>query len=300
MINIDNISKSFGNKSVLKNLTCQIEESTIYGIIGVNGAGKSTLLRIINGIYLQDSGSVLIDGNTINDNEDLKQDIAFVADDFYFFHGYKLIDLAKFYQALYKRFDMNRFNSIIKVLGLDPKGKISTFSKGMKRQSALACALSTRAKYMFFDETFDGLDPIKRNDIKTILRKVSHEDGTTIVLTSHNLKEVEDVCDDMGILTSGKLSLEKEVQSSINNNISKLQIAFNDLPSEELIRQQFKEIHINEIIELKIIGRVVTIVYRGNTDQGIEAIKTLNPAIIDELPLSLEESFIYEREKYNN
>ena len=299
MINIDNISKSFGNKSVLKNLTCQIEESTIYGIIGVNGAGKSTLLRIINGIYLQDSGSVLIDGNTINDNEDLKQDIAFVADDFYFFHGYKLIDLAKFYQALYKRFDMNRFNSIIKVLGLDPKGKISTFSKGMKRQSALACALSTRAKYMFFDETFDGLDPIKRNDIKTILRKVSHEDGTTIVLTSHNLKEVEDVCDDMGILTSGKLSLEKEIQSSINNNISKLQIAFNDLPSEELIRQQFKEIHINEIIELKIIGRVVTIVYRGNIDHGIEAIKPLNPAIIDELPLSLEESFIYEREKYN-
>ena len=299
MIKIDNISKSFGNKSVLKNLTCQIEESTIYGIIGVNGAGKSTLLRIINGIYLQDSGSVLIDGNTINENEDLKQNVAFVADDFYFFHGYKLIDLAKFYQALYKKFDMNRFNSIIKVLGLDPKGKISTFSKGMKRQSALACALSTRAKYMFFDETFDGLDPIKRNDIKTILKKVSHEDGTTIVLTSHNLKEVEDVCDDMGILTSGKLSLEKEVQSSINNNISKLQIAFNDLPSEELIRQYFKEAHINEIIELKIIGRVVTIVYRGNIDHGIEAIKPLNPAIIDELPLSLEESFIYEREKYN-
>ena len=132
------------------------------------------------------------------------------------------------------------------------------------------------------------------------LKKVSHEDGTTIVLTSHNLKEVEDVCDDMGILTSGKLSLEKEIQSSINNNISKLQIAFNDLPSEELIRQQFKEIHINEIIELKIIGRVVTIVYRGNIDHGIEAIKPLNPAIIDELPLSLEESFIYEREKYNN
>ena len=299
MIKIDNISKSFDNKSVLKNLTCQIEESTIYGIIGVNGAGKSTLLRIINGIYLQDSGSVLIDGNTINDNENLKQDIAFVADDFYFFHGYKLIDLAKFYQALYKKFDMTRFNSIIKILGLDPKGKISTFSKGMKRQSALACALSTRAKYMFFDETFDGLDPIKRNDIKNILRKVSHEDGTTIVLTSHNLKEVEDVCDDMGILTSGKLSLEKEVQSSINNSISKLQIAFNDIPNEEFIRQQFKEFHINEIIELKIIGRVVTIVYKGNSIQGMEAIKPLNPALVDELPLSLEESFIYEREKYN-
>ena len=299
MIKIDNISKSFGNKSVLKNLTCQIEESTIYGIIGVNGAGKSTLLRIINGIYLQDSGSVLIDGNTINENEDLKQNIAFVADDFYFFHGYKLIDLAKFYQALYKRFDMNRFNSIIKILGLDPKGKISTFSKGMKRQSALACALSTRAKYMFFDETFDGLDPIKRNDIKNILRKVSHEDGTTIVLTSHNLKEVDDVCDDKGILTSGKLSLEKEVQSSININISKLQIAFNDLPSEELIRHYFRETHINEIIELKIVGRVVTIVYKGNSVQGMEAIKPLNPVLVDELPLSLEESFIYEREKYN-
>ena len=299
MIVIENLSKSFGEKIVLDKLSCQIKESTIYGIIGVNGAGKSTLLRTINGIYMQDSGTILIDGENIVDNENLKQSIAFVPDEFYFFYGYKLIDLAKFYQSLYKRFDMNRFNQIIQVLGLNPKEKISTFSKGMKRQSALACALSTRAKYMFFDETFDGLDPIKRNDIKAILKQIAHGDGTTIVLTSHNLKEVEDVCDDMGILTKGNLSLQNEIQIQ-NATISKLQVAFYRPVGEQLIRAALSRANINQVIECKVVARVATIIFKGNASQGIEALKPLNPALIDELKLSLEETFVYEKEEFEN
>lgn len=299
MIVIENLSKSFDKKLVLDKLSCQIKESTIYGIIGVNGAGKSTLLRIINGIYMQDAGSILIDGESIVDNENLKQNIAFVPDEFFFFYGYKLIDFAKFYQSLYKKFDMNRFNQIIQLLGLNPKDKISTFSKGMKRQSALACALSTRAKYMFFDETFDGLDPIKRNEIKNILKQIAHQDGTTIVMTSHNLKEVEDVCDDMGILTSGNLSLQNEIQIQ-NASISKLQVAFSNTMNEQQIRGAFYKANINEIIECKIVGRVVTVIFKGNTAQGIEAVKPLNPILIDELKLSLEETFVYEKEEFDN
>lgn len=299
MIVIDNLSKSFGDKVVLDQLSCQIEEKSIYGIIGVNGAGKSTLLRIINGIYKQNTGTITIDGENIVDNENLKQEIAFVPDEFYFFYGYKLIDLAKFYQALYKKFDMNRFNNLIQMLGLNPKEKISTFSKGMKRQSALACALSTKAKYMFFDETFDGLDPIKRNEIKNILKSIAHQDGTTIVMTSHNLKEVEDICDNMGILTSGNLSMEKDLRPK-DTNLFKLQIAFSQIVRDNQIKNALSNAGIADILSCKIVGRVVTIIFRGELNQGVEAIKTLNPILIDRLNLSLEETFIYEKEEFNN
>lgn len=299
MIVIDNLSKSFGDKVVLDKLSCQIEENSIYGIIGVNGAGKSTLLRIINGIYKQNTGTVTIDGENIVDNEDLKQEIAFVPDEFYFFYGYKLIDLAKFYQALYKKFDMNRFNNLIKMLGLNPKEKISTFSKGMKRQSALACALSTGAKYMFFDETFDGLDPIKRNEIKNILKSIAHQDGTTIVMTSHNLKEVEDICDNMGILTSGNLSMEKDLRPK-DTNLFKLQIAFSQIVKDTQIKNALSNVGIEDILSCKIVGRVITIIFKGDLNQGVEAIKTLNPILIDRLNLSLEETFIYEKEEFDN
>ena len=299
MIVIDNLSKSFGDKVVLDKLSCQIEENSIYGIIGVNGAGKSTLLRIINGIYKQNTGTVTIDGENIVDNEDLKQEIAFVPDEFYFFYGYKLIDLAKFYQALYKKFDMNRFNNLIEMLGLNPKEKISTFSKGMKRKSALACALSTKAKYMFFDETFDGLDPIKRNEIKNILKSIAHQDGTTIVMTSHNLKEVEDICDNMGILTSGNLSMEKDLRPK-DTNLFKLQIAFSQIVKDTQIKNALSNVGIEDILSCKIVGRVITIIFKGDLNQGVEAIKTLNPILIDRLNLSLEETFIYEKEEFDN
>ena len=166
MIEIKNISKSYGKLEVLNNLNCTINDGLIYGLVGANGSGKSTLLRIINGIYLADTGSVKIDGESILDNKEAKQNLVFVPDDLFFYYGYTILDMAKFYEALYEKFDMDYLKKLASILKLDVNKKINTFSKGMKRQCALILAIATNAKYMFFDETFDGVDPVTRTVLK--------------------------------------------------------------------------------------------------------------------------------------
>ena len=192
MIEIRNLSKSYGKKKVLDKLNCNIKTGSIYGLIGANGAGKSTLLRIINDVFKRDEGTVLIDDVEIEDNEELKQRLVFVPDDLYFFPGYTLKEMAKFYEAMYKKFDMKYLEELAKILKLDLNAKIQNFSKGMKRQCSLICAIATNADYMFFDETFDGLDPVVRNLMKKILAKQMETKTTTIIMTSHNLRELED------------------------------------------------------------------------------------------------------------
>ena len=169
MIEIKNLSKSFDNKNyVLENLNCKIADNAIYGLVGANGAGKSTLLRLINSIYTAQEGTILIDNKNAYDNEELKQEMVFVPDDLYFYPGYTLMDMAEYYKSLYRNFDINFVINIANNLKLNPNVKISSFSKGMKRQCALICALATNAKYMFFDETFDGLDPVIRKYFKKL------------------------------------------------------------------------------------------------------------------------------------
>ena len=160
MIKIEGLSKAYDKDKVLDNLNCEVKDNCIYGLVGANGAGKSTLLRLINNIFLPDSGHITIDGEEVNDNEYLKQKMVFVPDDLFFYPSYTLMDTAKYYEALYKNFDMVYLKELADLFHLDLNRKVSTFSKGMKRQCALICALATNAKYMFFDETFDGLDPV--------------------------------------------------------------------------------------------------------------------------------------------
>ena len=190
MIKIENLSKKYDKKYALENLNCSISENCIYGLVGVNGAGKSTLLRIINGIYASDGGIVTIDGDIINDTEKFKQKLVFVPDDLFFYSGYTLKEHAKYYEAMYEKFDMKYFIELAGLLKLDLNAKISTFSKGMKRQTSLICALATTAEYMFFDETFDGLDPVVRNLVKKLISKQMKKQRTTVILTSHNLREL--------------------------------------------------------------------------------------------------------------
>lgn len=159
MIKINNLNKSYGKKKVLENLNCTIKTNSIYGFVGANGAGKSTLLRIINDIFKADSGTIEINGETVENNQELKQNLVFVPDDLYFFPNYTLKDMAKFYKSMYKRFDMEYLEKLATTLKLNMNSKIQNFSKGMKRQCALICAICTNAEYMFFDETFDGVDP---------------------------------------------------------------------------------------------------------------------------------------------
>jgi ABC-2 type transport system ATP-binding protein len=288
MIKITNLSKSYGNKSVLENLNCNIKTNSIYGLIGANGAGKSTLLRIMNDVFRRDSGSIEIDGKEVEDNQELKQKLVFVPDDLFFFPNYTLIDMAKFYAAMYKDFDMDYLKELAGILKLDLNSKIQNFSKGMKRQCALICAISTNAEYMFFDETFDGLDPVVRNLLKKIIAKQMDKKDTTIIMTSHNLRELEDICDNLGLLYKGGILFESDIDS-LKTNMFKVQVSL----KEEFDKETFSEL---DIMNFRKMGSVATIIIKGDKDEAESVLRKLNPIILDFLPLTLEEMFIYEME----
>ena len=288
MIRIENLSKKYDKVNVLDNLNCTIKDGSIYGLVGSNGAGKSTLLRLINGIFIPDSGTILIDEQPVFENETLKQDLVFVPDELFFYPSYTLLDTAKYYQAMYKKFDMDYLKSLANTLKLDLNRKISTFSKGMKRQCALICALATRCKYMFFDETFDGLDPVIRNTMKKIIAKQMDEYNTTIVMTSHNLRELEDICDNLGLLYKGGILFESDIET-IKTNMYKVQISL----KEEFSIDTFKDL---EVLSYKKLGSVATLIINDISGKSKKKLEKLNPIILDFLPLTLEEVFIYEME----
>jgi len=288
MIKISNLSKKYDKENVIDNLSVIINDGCIYGLVGSNGAGKSTLLRLINGIFLPDSGHILIDDEEVFENEKIKQELVFVPDDLFFYPGYTLLDMAKYYEAMYKKFDMDYLKKLAGMLKLDLNRKISTFSKGMKRQCALICALSTKAKYMFFDETFDGLDPVIRNIMKKIMASLMEEEGTTIVMTSHNLRELEDICDNLGLLHKGGILFESDIDS-IKTNMYKVQISLKD----DFSKDSFKDI---DVISFKKVGSVATLIINDKDKNSKKKLEKLNPIILDYLPLTLEEVFIYEME----
>ena len=290
MIEITDLCKSFGSHSVLNKLNCKIETGSIYGLVGSNGAGKSTLLRIINNIFKKDSGKITIDGQDIEENEAIKQRLVFIPDDLYFFPNYNLKEMAEFYKAMYKDFDMESVRNLAGVLKLNLNEKIKNFSKGMKRQCALICAISTNADYMFFDETFDGIDPVVRNLLKQIIRKQMEKKPTTIIMTSHNLKELEDICDNLGLLYKGGILFESDI-NSIHTHMIKTQIVVNgDFDKDKLNDDGL------EVMNMKKVGSVITLIIKGEKEKIEEKLKSLNPVVLDFLPLTLEEVFIYEME----
>ena len=287
MIEITGLTKAFERENVLENLNCKIKDSCIYGLVGANGAGKSTLLRIINGVYKEYNGNIIIDGKSINDKS-IKQNMVFVPDDLFYFGGYTLKDMASFYNSLYTNFDTEYFNGLAKLLKLDTNKKMNTLSKGQKRQSSLILALSTKAKYMFFDETFDGVDPVVRNLLKKIIAKHMEANNSTIIMTSHNLRELEDICDNLGLLYKGGILFESDIDS-LKTNMFKVQISLKSDFKEE----DFKGL---DILSFKKKGSVATIIIKGDKEEAKEYLEKLKPLILDFLPLTLEEIFIYEME----
>ena len=288
MIKIDKLSKKYDKDYVLKDLSCNIKDNSIYGLVGANGSGKSTLLRTIMGIYEADGGVISVDGEEVYDNEIMKQKMVFVQDDLFFYPGYTLMDTAKWYEAMYKDFDMNYLKELANMLNLSLNKKISTFSKGMKRQCALICAISTNADYMFFDETFDGLDPVIRNTMKKILIKQMNKKRTTIVMTSHNLRELEDICDNLGLLYQGGILFESDIDT-IKTNMFKVQISF----EKNFDKEDFEDF---DILSFKKQGSVATIIIKDNDGKSKKKLEKMKPLILDYLPLTLEEVFIYEME----
>ena len=289
MIEIKNLTKSFNDdKIVLENLNCTIKDNAIYGIVGANGAGKSTLLRLITSIYKSDSGSILIDDKEAFDNEEIKQDIVFVPDDLYFYSNYTLMDMAEYYKSLYQSFDMNYLINHANTLKLNINAKLSSYSKGMKRQCALLCALATKAKYMLFDETFDGLDPVIRKYFKSLLADLMVDNKRTIIMTSHNLRELEDICDNLGLLYKGSILFESDIDT-IKTNMFKVQVSL----KSDFNKSTFKGL---KVLSYKKIGSVATLIINDDKKDSRVVLEKLRPLILDYLPLTLEEVFIYQME----
>ena len=288
MIKVDRVSKKYDNDFVLNNLSFNIKDNCIYGLVGANGAGNSTLLRIIMGIFDANMGSVTIDGEEVSHNVKLKQKMVFIPDDLFFYPGYTLIDMAKYYQSMYDEFDMDYFRELAKLLKLKENVKISNFSKGMKRQCALICAIATNADYMFFDETFDGLDPVIRNVMKKIIVKQMNKKKTTIVMTSHNLRELEDVCDNLGLLYQGGILFESDIDT-IKTNMYKVQISLKG----DFDKDDFSDI---DLLSYKKNGSVATLIIKDVDNTSKKKLAKKNPIILDYLNLTLEEIFIYEME----
>lgn len=288
MIKVDRVSKKYDNDFVLNNLSFDIKDNCIYGLVGANGAGKSTLLRIIMGIFDANMGSVTIDGEEVSHNVKLKQKMVFIPDDLFFYPGYTLIDMAKYYQSMYDEFDMDYFRELAKLLKLKENVKIINFSKGTKRQCALICAIATNADYMFFDETFDGLDPVIRNVMKKIIVKQMNKKKTTIVMTSHNLRELEDVCDNLGLLYQGGILFESDIDT-IKTNMYKVQISLKG----DFDKDDFSDI---DLLSYKKNGSVATLIIKDVDNTSKKKLAKKNPIILDYLNLTLEEIFIYEME----
>jgi ABC-2 type transport system ATP-binding protein len=288
MIEVKALTKRFGDFTALDNVTCNIPEGCIYGMVGSNGAGKSTLLRLISGVYRPDAGEVFIDGQPVYENKTVKARIAFVPDDLFFLGGADMRRMAQLYAAAYPAFDKARFEALTAAFKLDPKKPLSAFSKGMKRQAAIILSLSARPKYIFFDETFDGLDPIMRTLVKKLIVEDVLDRHATAIITSHSLRELEDTCDQLALLHKGGLVLESDVQN-LKTSLFKIQIAFN----HEYDRDLFEEL---DILHYTRHGSVASFIVRGDREQTVATLQAKLPVLLDVLPLSLEEVFTYEME----
>ena len=285
MIEMNDVQKSFGKTRVINKLSCSISEGSVYGLIGMNGSGKSTLFRMIMGIYHVEGGSIKIDGVETADNEAAKQRLVFVPDDLFFFPGYNAQGMANYYASVYPLFDYERFYHLCSVLMIDRKKQIHTFSKGMKRKVAIILALSTGAEYYFFDETFDGLDPVARMTVKKVIYEEVASKNVTVIISSHNLRELEDICDQIGLLHDGGILLQSDL-SFLKTKMFKIQVAF----SKPLKEEEYPF----TVMDKKQSGSVFTYIVRGDEDGILKFFNSKKPVVLDLLPLTLEEVFIHE------
>ena len=290
MIQVTNLTKRFDNFTALENISCTIHDGCIYGLVGSNGAGKSTLLRVITGVYKNDSGSVTIDGQPVWENPEVKGRFTFVPDELYFLPGATINRMASLYKSIYKNFDTARCKELTGMFSLDPKKPISTFSKGMKRQAATLLALACKPDYIFFDETFDGLDPVMRNYVKGLICEDVIERHACAIITSHSLRELEDTCDQLALLHKGGLVVESDIQH-LKTAQFKVQIAFNYPYDKDLFTS-------NGISFTNFTkhGSVSNMIVKGDREETVAKLSTLSPTLMDVLPLSLEEVFTYEME----
>ena len=288
MIKARKLTKRFGEVEALVDMNCNIPQGCIYGLVGANGSGKSTFLRLCNGIYQPDEGHVSINGGEVFDNPAVKEHCVFVPDELYFLPQSNLNRMALLYEAMYPRFSNERYRELCAAFKLDGTRLLSTFSKGMRRQAATILALAAMTDYIFFDETFDGLDPVMRNLVKSMLYADVLERGSTAVITSHSLRELEDTCDQLALLYKGGIVFESDVQN-LKTSLFKVQVAF----SAEYDREKFSEL---DILAFNKQGSVANMIIRGDNAKAKASIAAQQPLLLEVLPLTLEEVFLYEME----
>lgn len=288
MIAITNLTKTFGTVKALDRLNCNINKGSVFGLVGSNGSGKSTLLRILAGVYEADGGTVRIDGRPSFDDQEVKSHVYFISDYPYFFNDSTVENTASLYRRLYPGWDEIRYKQLCSIFPINTKAKIINMSKGMQRQAALILALSCSPQYLLLDEIFDGLDPVVRQLLKKLLMDDVASRGMTVVIASHNLRELEDICDHVGLLHKGGIVLEKELDE-MKLGIHKVQAAFSSM----LPPDAFKDI---DVIDVQQRGLLYNLVARGDKEEILAKLNALSPVFIEALPLTLEEVFISEME----
>lgn len=288
MIKVNGLYKSYGDMEAVKNINLNIPKGAIYGLIGSNGAGKTTLLKTMTGIFKADKGSITIGNDEVYENVIAKEKMFFVTDNPYYYSDYTIKDMAKFYKGIYSTWDDEKYHRLKGIFKIDENKKIKNMSKGLKRQVAIWLALSTNTDILILDEPLDGLDALMRQKVKKLIFQEVIDRKLTVVISSHNLRELEDFCDHIAIIHNGELVLEKDIDE-LKEKIFKVQIAFGDGMPENLLK------NIN-VLSMSQKGKVFVLTINGDKNEVIKEIKKYNPILIDIIPLTLEEIFISEME----
>ena len=286
MIEVRDLVKTFDGFAALRGATLTVPKGAVYGLIGPNGAGKSTLLRHITGVFRQDSGEVVVNGVPVYENRHVKENIVSIPDDWFYYNQSTIREMAALYAGLYPRFDWERFERLRELFQLPEKKTIRRMSKGMQRQAAFWITISCLPEYLVLDEPVDGLDPVMRRQVWQVLLDDVAARGTTVLLSSHNLRELEDVCDHVGIMDKGKVLLERTL-SDLQDTTVKLQVAYKTAEEPTLPAEL-------QILHHSRVGRVHTYIMRGNSEEICRRMQITDPVLLEAIPLTLEEIFIYE------
>ena len=286
MLEAKNVVKTFDGFRALDGLTMTVPKGAVYGLVGPNGAGKSTIIRHLAGIYRQDSGEVLLDGQPVYEDPAVKRRMTVIGDDWYYFPQANIREMAHFFAGLYPAFSWERYEKLKQVFPLDEKMMLRRMSKGMQKQAAFWLTVCCMPEYLILDEPVDGLDPVMRRQVWSLLLGDVAERGTTVLVSSHNLRELEDVCDHVGILNHGKVLLERSL-SDLQDNTVKLQVAYQGVTEPPLPAEL-------NILHRSHVGRVYTYIIRGSSREIMRRMQITEPVLLESIPLTLEEIFIYE------
>lgn len=286
MLEAKNVVKTFDGFRALDGASLTVPKGAVYGLVGPNGAGKSTIIRHLTGVYRADEGEVLLEGQPIYENPAVKERVVSIPDDWYYFPQASIAEMAKLYEGMYPTFSRERYEKMKQVFPLNDKQMIRRMSKGMQKQAAFWLTMCCMPEYLVLDEPVDGLDPVMRRQVWSLLLGDVAERGTTVLVSSHNLRELEDVCDHVGVMNRGKVLLERSL-SELQDNTVKIQLAFDSEEPPQLPAEL-------TVLHHSRVGRVHTIIFRGRADYITERLKICSPVFMEAIPLTLEEIFIYE------